>query len=34
VVDCKTHHGAEGAKLDEHLAELIAQKEALLGRQG
>ena len=28
------HHGAEGAKLDEQLAELIAQKEALLDRQG
>jgi 5-methylcytosine-specific restriction protein A len=28
------HHGAEGAKLDEKLAELIAQKEALLDRQG
>lgn len=27
------HHGAEGAKLDEKLAELITQKEALLDRQ-
>jgi 5-methylcytosine-specific restriction enzyme A len=27
------HHGAEGAKFDEQLAELVAQKEALLDRQ-